>query len=183
MGQPTFSRLRQRFVANYGLRSSPLAPTAGVLQEVLGGWNVSGVTVLQGGSPMTIADQTAGHAFRYPAAPARPASDASTNWLPACPMPTSSLLVGSNSGQGGTISGGPVWFNKGCVRRAARDVVRPEPFITPSPGSDSGQAQCAAANPGISVRDACTATAASGIINGLASSALRYFGLEDDPDF
>jgi hypothetical protein len=57
-GPAQFSR-PQRFVANYSY-DLPLGKHTGVLERVLGGWNVSGVTVVQNGTPMTFADNTAG---------------------------------------------------------------------------------------------------------------------------
>ena len=61
MGRLTFSR-PQRFVANYSY-DLPLGTHTGAMQKLLGGWNVSGVTVIQGGAPITIADSTAGTLF------------------------------------------------------------------------------------------------------------------------
>jgi Carboxypeptidase regulatory-like domain len=57
-GPAQFSR-PQRFVANYSY-DLPFGTHSGVMERVLGGWNVSGVTVIQGGTPMTIADPQAG---------------------------------------------------------------------------------------------------------------------------
>src|SRR5207302_5831899 len=57
-GPAQFNR-PQRFVANYSY-NLPFGTHTGVMERFLGGWNVSGVTVVQGGTLMTIADPSAG---------------------------------------------------------------------------------------------------------------------------
>jgi hypothetical protein len=56
---PALYNRPQRFVLNYSY-DLPLGTHTGVLNKVLNGWNLYGVTIAQGGSPMTIADQRAG---------------------------------------------------------------------------------------------------------------------------
>ena len=60
-GPALFSR-PQRFVVNYNYEL-PLGKHTGVLNYVLGGWSVSGVTVVQDGTPITVADSSAGTIF------------------------------------------------------------------------------------------------------------------------
>jgi hypothetical protein len=141
-GPATFSR-PQRFVANYSY-DLPFGTHTGFKQKLLGGWNVSGVTVLQGGSPMTIADQTAGTLYgtsgtsqagfgRVQIAPGMSYADIAT--------------PGSVEQRLGGASGGPGWFNKSAL--VAPPAMSPTGTVYYSLPGNSGQAQCAAANPGI----------------------------------
>jgi Carboxypeptidase regulatory-like domain/TonB-dependent Receptor Plug Domain len=57
-GQATFVR-PQRFVINYGY-DLPFGAHNGALGKLLEGWNVSGVTLVQNGLPITIGDSSAG---------------------------------------------------------------------------------------------------------------------------
>jgi hypothetical protein len=157
-GPSTFSR-PQRFVLNYSY-DLPSGNHTGVMQKLLGGWNVSGVTVLQGGSPMTIADQTAGTLFgtngtsqagfgRAQIAPGMSYADVAT--------------AGSVEERLGGASGGPGWFNKSAF--VAPPAMSPTGTIYYSAPGNSGQAQCAAANPGITCGTLFGNTG-SGIIQG-----------------
>ena len=141
-GPATFSR-PQRFVANYSY-DLPFGTHTGALQKVLGGWNVSGVTVVQGGSPMTIADQTAGTLFGTSGT-----SQAGFGRVQMAPGMTYADIVtpGSVEQRLGGISGGPGWFNK--VAFIAPPAMSPTGTVYYSVAGNTGQAQCAAANPGI----------------------------------
>jgi hypothetical protein len=141
-GPAEFSR-PQRFVANYSY-DLPLGTHTGVMQTLLGGWNVSGVTVIQGGAPITIADSTAGTLFGTSGA-----SQAGFGRVELAPGMTYADIAtsGGDEARLGGASGGPGWFNKAAFV--------PPPAMSPTgtvyysiPGS-SGQAQCAAANPGV----------------------------------
>ena len=80
-GPAEYSR-PQRFVANYSY-DLPFGTHTGLVQKLLGGWNVSGVTVVQGGAPITIADSTCRHSLlRTSGGKPGPVSVAS-NWLRA----------------------------------------------------------------------------------------------------
>jgi hypothetical protein len=57
-GQATFNR-PQRFVVSYSY-DLPLGAHSGLTGKLLQGWNVSGVTLVQNGLPMTIGDTSAG---------------------------------------------------------------------------------------------------------------------------
>jgi hypothetical protein len=142
-GPATFSR-PQRFVASYSY-DLPFGTHGGVMQKVLGGWNVSGVTVVQGGSPMTIADQTAGSLFGT-----NGSSQAGFGRAQLAPGATYSDIATSGGVESrlGGASGGPGWFNKAAF--IAPPAMSPSGVIYNSlPGGSTGQAQCAAANPGI----------------------------------
>jgi len=141
-GPAEFSR-PQRFVANYSY-DLPLGTHTGAMQKLLGGWNVSGVTVIQGGAPMTIADSTAGTLYGTSGS-----SQAGFSRVELAPGATYANIAtsGGDEARLGGASGGPGWFNK--------TAFVPPPAMSPTgtvynsiPGS-SGQAQCAAANPGI----------------------------------
>jgi Carboxypeptidase regulatory-like domain len=106
-GPAQFSR-PQRFVANYSY-DLPFGTHTGVMQKVLGGWNLSGVTVVQKGTPMTFADNTAGTIYGT-------AGSAFTGFGRAqmCPGMTYANIATSGSIEQrlGGASGGPGYFNK-----------------------------------------------------------------------
>jgi hypothetical protein len=106
-GPSQFSR-PQRFVANYSY-DLPSPTHARIVEKVLGGWNVSGVTVVQGGTPMTIADPTAGTIYGT-------AGSAATGYGRAqmCPGMTYKDIATSGGIEQrlGGASGGPGYFNK-----------------------------------------------------------------------
>ena len=142
-GPATFSR-PQRFVTNYSY-DLPFGTHTGVLEKVLGGWNVSGVTVIQGGSPMTIADQTAGTLFGTSGA-----SQAGFGRVQMAPGMTYADIAtpGGVEARLGGASGGPGWFNKAAF--IAPPAMSPTGTVYYAIPGNTGQAQCAAANPGIS---------------------------------
>src|SRR5262249_8563816 len=138
-GPATFSR-PQRFVANYSY-DLPFGRHSGFLDKLAGGWTVSGVTVIQGGSPMTIADQTAGTLFG-------PSGTSHAGFGPVQRAPGASYSDIAPSGgiesRLGGASGGPGWFNKAAF--VAPPAMSPAGTVYYSTPASSGQAQCAAAN-------------------------------------
>src|ERR1700688_4615108 len=114
------------------------------MEKLLGGWNVSGVTELQGGSPMTIADSTAG--TLYGTSGASQAGFGRVQLAPGMTYDNIATSGGVESRLGGA-SGGPGWFNKGAF--VPPPAMSPSGTTYYSTPSSSGQAQCAAANPGI----------------------------------
>src|SRR5579875_1226705 len=60
-GPATFNH-PNRFIVNYAY-DLPLGTHRGALGVLVNGWNVSGVTTIQDGTPLTISDQNAGTAF------------------------------------------------------------------------------------------------------------------------
>ena len=157
-GPALFNR-PQRFIANYSY-DLPFGKHTGFLDKVVGGWNVSGVTVIQGGSPMTIADQTAGTLF-------------GTNGVSGAGFGRAQIAPGMTYGDIATAgdveqrlggaSGGPGWFNKAAL--IAPPAMSPTGTIYYSTASASGQAQCAAANPGVTC-GTLFGNSGTGIIHG-----------------
>ena len=157
-GPATFSR-PQRFVANYSY-DLPFGSHTGLLEKLAGGWNVSGVTVLQGGSPMTIADQTAGTLFGT-----NGVSGAGFGRAQIAPGMTYADIAtpGSVEARLGGASGGPGWFNRAAF--IAPPAMSPNGTIYSSTTSASGQILCAAANPGVTC-GTLFGNSGSGIIEG-----------------
>jgi hypothetical protein len=157
-GPATFSR-PQRFVTNYSY-DLPFGAHTGVMEKVLGGWNVSGVTLLQGGSPITIADQTAGTLFGT-----NGTSQAGFGRVQIAPGASYSSIAtpGGVEDRLGGASGGPGWFNKSAF--IAPPAMSPTGTIYSSVVGSTGQAQCAAANPGITC-GTLFGNSGTGIING-----------------
>ena len=106
-GPSQFNR-PQRFVANYSY-DLPFGKHAGVLERVLEGWNLSGVTVLQGGTPMTIADPNAGTI--YGTAGSGFAGFGRAQMCPGMSYKDIATAGGIEQRLGGA-SGGPGYFNK-----------------------------------------------------------------------
>ncbi len=106
-GPAQFSR-PQRFVVNYSY-DLPLGTHTGVMERVLGGWNLSGVTVVQGGSPMTIADPSAGTIYGTAGS-----GFAGFGRAQMCPGMTYGDIAtpGGIEQRLGGASGGPGYFNK-----------------------------------------------------------------------
>jgi len=157
-GPATFVR-PQRFVANYSY-DLPFGSHTGLMRILLGGWNVSGVTVVQGGSPMTIADSTAGTLYGTSGA-----SQAGFGRAQIAPGMTYAQVVtpGGVESRLGGASGGPGWFNKAAF--VAPPAMSPTGTTYYSIPGSSGQQQCAAANPGITC-GTLYGTSGSGIIEG-----------------
>jgi hypothetical protein len=157
-GPSTFSR-PQRFVTNYSY-DLPFGSHTGFLEKVLGGWNVSGVTVVQGGSPMTIADQTAGTLFGTSGT-----SQAGFGRVQMAPGMTYGDIAtpGGVEARLGGASGGPGWFNKAAF--IAPPAMSPTGTIYSSTATATGQALCAAANPGVTC-GTLFGNSGSGIIHG-----------------
>src|ERR1700726_569207 len=131
----TFSRPKPSF-ANY-IYDLAFGPHTGVMAKLLGGWNVSGVTVLQGGSPMTIADSTAG--TLYGTSGASQAGFGRVQLAPGMTYDNIATSGGVESRLGGA-SGGPGWFNKGAF--VAPPAMSPTGTVYYSAPGNSGQAQC-----------------------------------------
>jgi hypothetical protein len=110
-GPAVFSR-PQRFIVNYSY-DLPFGKHDGVLGKVTEGWNISGVTLLQGGTPMTIADSGGGTIFGT----AGSANQAGFSRAQICPGSSYGDLAtsgGIESRLGGN-SGGPGYFNSGAL--------------------------------------------------------------------
>jgi hypothetical protein len=106
-GPAIFSR-PQRFVVNYGY-DLPFGKHTGALGRLANGWNVSGVTIVQGGAPMTIADAKAGTIFGTAGS-----NQAGFGRAEMCPGVTYAQVAtpGGIEQRLGGASGGPGYFNK-----------------------------------------------------------------------
>ncbi|HEX5228514.1 MAG TPA: carboxypeptidase-like regulatory domain-containing protein [Bryobacteraceae bacterium] len=107
-GPAVFSR-PNRFVVNYSY-DLPFGKHEGILGKVAEGWNISGVTIVQDGTPMTIADSGAGTIYGT-AGSANQAGFARAEMCPGMTYGNIGTSGGIESRLGGN-SGGPGYFNK-----------------------------------------------------------------------
>ena len=107
-GPAVFSR-PQRFVVNYSY-DLPFGTHSGIAGKLLEGWNISGVTLVQDGTPMTIADSGAGTIYGT-AGSANQAGFARAQMCPGMTYGSISTPGGIEQRLGGN-SGGPGYFNK-----------------------------------------------------------------------
>lgn len=129
---PAFFNRPQRFVVNYSW-DLPLGKHNGALGRVVDGWNLSGVTTIQAGNPLSFNDPTAGSAYGTQGGSGTPQS----GWGRAqiadgktyANIPTSG---GLESRLGGN-SGGPGYFNL--------SAFGPAPAIN-ADGTPTTQAAC-----------------------------------------
>src|SRR5262249_16058822 len=110
-GPALFSR-PQRFVVNYSYEL-PFGNHDGGLNYVLGGWSVSGVTIVQDGTPITIADSGAGTIYGT-AGSANQAGFARAQMCPGMTYGDIATPGGVESRLGGN-SGGPGYFNRSAL--------------------------------------------------------------------
>ncbi|MGD0136820.1 MAG: carboxypeptidase-like regulatory domain-containing protein, partial [Bryobacteraceae bacterium] len=106
-GPALYSR-PQRFVVNYSY-DLPFGTHSGLLGRVSQGWSISGVTVIQDGTPMTIADSSAGTIYGT-AGSADQAGFARAQMCPGMTYGNIATPGGVQSRLGGN-SGGPGYFN------------------------------------------------------------------------
>ena len=106
-GPALYSR-PQRFVVNYNY-DLPFGTHSGLLGRVSEGWSISGVTVIQDGTPITIADSSAGTIFGT-AGSANQAGFARAQMCPGMTYGNIPTAGGVEQRLGGN-SGGPGFFN------------------------------------------------------------------------
>jgi hypothetical protein len=106
-GPAVFSR-PQRFVVNYSY-DLPFGTHSGFTGRLLEGWNLSGVTLVQDGTPITIADSSAGTIFGT-AGSANQAGFARAQMCPGMTYGNIPTPGGIEARLGGN-SGGPGYFN------------------------------------------------------------------------
>jgi hypothetical protein len=106
-GPAVFSR-PQRFVVNYSY-DLPFGTHTGLLGRVTEGWNISGVTLVQNGTPITIADSSAGTIYGT-AGSANQAGFARAQMCPGMTYGNIPTPGGVEARLGGN-SGGPGYFN------------------------------------------------------------------------
>jgi hypothetical protein len=99
-GPVGFSR-PQRFIVNYAY-DLPLGTHTGAAGYLLNGWNVSGVTTIQDGTPLTFTDTNGGSIYGL-----------TTSRAEMCPGATyqSAVTSGGTEARLGGVSGGPGYFN------------------------------------------------------------------------
>jgi hypothetical protein len=110
-GQATFVR-PQRFVVNYAY-DLPFGKHTGFLGKVTEGWNVSGVTLVQDGLPITIGDSAAGTIFGT-AGSVNQAGYARAQMCPGMTYAGIATAGGVEQRLGGN-SGGPGYFNANAL--------------------------------------------------------------------
>ncbi len=100
---PVYFNRPQRVVINYSY-DLPFGKHDGMLGKLTEGWNVSGVTTIQDGGPITIVDPNAGSIY---------GTNSVANTANLCPGQTynSILSSGSITSRLGGNSGGPGYFN------------------------------------------------------------------------
>jgi hypothetical protein len=100
----------QRFTVNYSY-DLPFGKHDGWMDKLTSGWNLSGVTVVQDGTALTVTDTRGGAIYGYSGA----ASVISTAEF-AAGMGNANVPTPGNVLQrlGGTVLGGPGYFNKGA---------------------------------------------------------------------
>jgi hypothetical protein len=106
-GPAVFSR-PQRFVVNYSY-DLPFGTHSGIAGRLLEGWNISGVTLLQDGTPITVADSSAGTIYGT-AGSANQAGFARAQIAPGMTYANIPTPGGVEQRLGGN-SGGPGYFN------------------------------------------------------------------------
>jgi hypothetical protein len=120
-GQATFIR-PQRFVINYSY-DLPFGMHNGIVGKVLEGWNVSGVTLLQNGLPMTIGDSSLGTI--YGTAGGGNQSGYARAQMAAGMTYANIATPGGVEQRLGGNSGGPGYLNKGafCTTAACTPTI------------------------------------------------------------
>jgi len=113
-GPAVFSR-PQRFVVNYTY-DLPFGTHNGILGKVTEGWNISGVTLVQDGTPITIADSSAGTIYGT-AGSADQAGFARAQIAPGMTYANIPTPGGVEQRLGGN-SGGPGYFNANAFTSA-----------------------------------------------------------------
>ena len=108
---PAYFSHPHRVVVSYSY-DLPLGNPKGALGKLANGWNVSGNTIVQAGSPLTIFDTAGGTAYYGAANPGSSEGGSSTAQL--CPGVTYSQIATSGSVESrlGGNSGGPGYINK-----------------------------------------------------------------------
>jgi hypothetical protein len=98
---PVYFSRPQRLIINYAY-NLPLGTHQGVAGYLLNGWNWSGVTTIQDGSPLTITDAAGGTIFGV-----------NTSRAQLCPGATygTAVTAGGTEARLGGNSGGPGWVN------------------------------------------------------------------------
>jgi len=106
-----------RLTVNYSY-DLPLGKHEGFLDKVASGWTVSGVTVVQDGTPLTVTDSRGGTIYGFGGA----ATQVSTAVYAAGMSAANAASTGSVQQRLGGANGGQGWFNKTAFTTAAFPV-------------------------------------------------------------
>ncbi len=128
---PSYFNRPQRFVINYSYEL-PFGKHNGVAGKLLEGWNLSGVTTIQDGSPMTFVDGGAGTAYGTNGT----GTTSGFGRAQLCPGATAATIATSGGIESrlGGYSGGPGYFNTSAFCAA--------PAIMPNGVTITTQAAC-----------------------------------------
>ena len=128
---PSYFNRPQRFIINYSY-DLPFGKHEGFLGKLLEGWNVSGVTTIQDGAPMTFVDGAAGTAFGTDGT----GTTSGFGRAQLCPGMTYANIAtpGGIESRLGGYSGGPGYFNVNAFCTA--------PAIMPDGVTVTSQAAC-----------------------------------------
>ncbi|HSR08600.1 MAG TPA: TonB-dependent receptor, partial [Bryobacteraceae bacterium] len=128
---PSYFNRPQRFILNYSW-DIPSGKHTGVTGKLLSGWNLSGVTTLQDGTPMTFVDKSAGTAYGTNGT----GTTSGFGRAQLCPGATAGTIAtpGGIESRLGGYSGGPGFFNPSAFCAA--------PAIMPDGVTLTTQAAC-----------------------------------------
>jgi len=128
---PSYFNRPQRFVINYSW-DIPFGKHNGALGKLLEGWQISGVTTVQNGAPMTFVDGTAGSAYGTQGT----GTTSGFGRAQMCPGATYGDIAtpGGIESRLGGYSGGPGYFNT--------SAFCPAPAIMPDGVTVTTQAAC-----------------------------------------
>jgi Carboxypeptidase regulatory-like domain/TonB dependent receptor len=128
---PSYFNRPQRFIINYSW-DIPFGQHQGFVGKLLEGWNISGVTTIQDGAPMTFVDGTAGSAFGTNGT----GTTSGFGRSEMCPGMTYANIPtpGGIESRLGGYSGGPGYFNT--------SAFCPAPAIMPDGVTVTSQAAC-----------------------------------------
>lgn len=111
---PSYFSRPQRFVFNYSYDLPFGNPSNGVLKKMVSGWNISGNTIAQAGTPLTFSDTSAGTAYYGGANPGT--AEGGTVTAQLAPGITNSQIATSGGVEArlGGVSGGPGFIHHGA---------------------------------------------------------------------
>ena len=128
---PSYFNRPQRFILNYSW-DLPFGKHDGAADKLLSGWNISGVTTIQSGTPITFADGGAGTAYGTQGT----GTTSGFGRAQLCPGATAATIATSGGIESrlGGYSGGPGYFNVNAFCAA--------PAIMPDGVTVTTQAAC-----------------------------------------
>jgi hypothetical protein len=124
----------QRLAITYGW-DLPLGHHDGLVGKVANGWNISGVTVVQDGTPLTVTDSRGAQIYGFGAAGSPVTSTAEF----AAGMGNANVSTpGSDTARLGGSTGGPGWFNKAAF--GTIPIIGATPGVAGTGGTGYGNA-------------------------------------------